>query len=108
MNMKFFEWAHLPTNLQPISRNVGVLAHEMNTTLPEGPEKEAGLRKLLEAKDCFVRAMLLVALIVLAGCTVQQKRGWSTQEKLVWYDDTTSGVRCYQVVPWDGVSCLRK
>lgn len=27
-------------------------------TLPDGPELTAGLRKLLEAKDCFVRAAL--------------------------------------------------
>ena len=29
-----------------------------NVTLPDGAEKSAGLRKLLEAKDCFVRAAL--------------------------------------------------
>jgi hypothetical protein len=28
----------------------------MISTLPDGPELTAGLRKLLEAKDCFVRA----------------------------------------------------
>ena len=31
-------------------------AQEANDTLPECPEKSAGLRKLLEAKDCFARA----------------------------------------------------
>jgi hypothetical protein len=30
----------------------------MNDALPDGPEKSAGLRKLLEAKDCFVRAKI--------------------------------------------------
>jgi hypothetical protein len=30
----------------------------LQTILPEGPEKEAGFRKLLEAKDCMVRAQL--------------------------------------------------
>lgn len=30
----------------------------MDELLPDGPEKTAGLRKLLEAKDCFVRAAL--------------------------------------------------
>ncbi len=29
-----------------------------DSTLPEGPELTAGLRKLLEAKDCFVRAAM--------------------------------------------------
>jgi hypothetical protein len=30
----------------------------METVLPEGEEKSAGMRKLLEAKDCFVRSVL--------------------------------------------------
>ena len=34
------------------------LAEDMIDTLPDGPELTAGLRKLLEAKDCFVRAAL--------------------------------------------------
>lgn len=34
------------------------LAGLMLTWLPDGPELTAGLRKLLEAKDCFVRALL--------------------------------------------------
>lgn len=31
----------------------------MGTKVPPGPEVSAGLRKLLEAKDCFVRAALM-------------------------------------------------
>ena len=34
------------------------LAEAMVNALPDGPELTAGLRKLLEAKDCFVRAAL--------------------------------------------------
>jgi hypothetical protein len=30
----------------------------MDIKLPDGAEKSAGLRKLLEAKDCFVRSQL--------------------------------------------------
>ena len=30
----------------------------MDDFLPDGPEKSAGLRKLLEAKDCFVRSAI--------------------------------------------------
>ena len=30
----------------------------MDEKLAEGPEKTTGLRKLLEAKDCFIRAQL--------------------------------------------------
>lgn len=56
--MKFFEFAHLPPRLQAVSGPVGELAATMDAMLPDGPEKSAGLRKLLEAKDCFVRAAL--------------------------------------------------
>ncbi len=56
--MKYFEYAHLPPHLQDVSKPIGDLAHLMNDQLPDGPEKSAGLRKLLEAKDCLVRAKL--------------------------------------------------
>lgn len=56
--MKYFEYSHLPMHLQAISKPVGDLAKQMDEILPDGPEKSAGMRKLLEAKDCFVRAML--------------------------------------------------
>lgn len=58
MDMKFFEYKHLPERLQDVSRPIGQLAEQMNKELPDGAEKSAGLRKLLEAKDCFVRAKL--------------------------------------------------
>lgn len=54
--MKYFEYKHLPPHLQAISKPICEAAVYMNDTLPDGPEKSAGLRKLLEAKDCFVRA----------------------------------------------------
>ncbi len=56
--VRFFAWAHLPERLQATSAPIGLLALEMVDTLPDGPELTAGLRKLLEAKDCFVRAAL--------------------------------------------------
>jgi hypothetical protein len=56
--VKFFAYAHLPERLQVISKPIGELAKQMDESLPDGPEKTAGLRKLLEAKDCFVRAQL--------------------------------------------------
>ena len=58
MNMKFFDYEHLPERLQGVSKPVGDLARQMNEALPDCAEKSAGLRKLLEAKDCFVRAKL--------------------------------------------------
>lgn len=57
--MKFFAYQHLPEGLQPISKHCFILADVMNDSLPDCAEKSAGLRKLLEAKDCFVRAQLV-------------------------------------------------
>lgn len=56
--MQHFDFEHLPDFLQDVSKPLCVLAQQMNQDLPDGPEKSAGLRKLLEAKDCFVRAGL--------------------------------------------------
>lgn len=56
--IKFFEYEHLPEKLQAISKPICELAKMLEETLPDGPEKSAGMRKLLEAKDCFVRAIL--------------------------------------------------
>lgn len=56
--MKYFEYAHLPEHLQVVSRPIGDLAKQMDEQLPDGAEKSAGLRKLLEAKDALVRAKL--------------------------------------------------
>lgn len=54
--MQFFTYAHLPERLQVVSKPIGDLARQIDETLPDCAEKSAGLRKLLEAKDCFVRA----------------------------------------------------
>ena len=54
----YFAYDHLPEYLQVVSRPCGELAAAMIDALPDGPELTAGLRKLLEAKDCFVRAAL--------------------------------------------------
>lgn len=56
--LRFFTYEHLPPDLRPISQACADLATWMQATLPDGPEKTTGLRKLLEAKDCFVRAAL--------------------------------------------------
>jgi len=56
--MRYFEYAHLPEKLQAVSKPIAELAKQMDETLPDGAEKSAGLRKLLEAKDCLVRALI--------------------------------------------------
>lgn len=59
----YFAWEHLPKRLQPVSRACADLANAMTDAIPQGPELSAGLRKLLEAKDCFVRAALQKAFV---------------------------------------------
>jgi hypothetical protein len=56
--MRFFEFGHLPEPQRRISAPVCLLAQQQLAMLPDGPELTTGLRKLLEAKDCFVRASL--------------------------------------------------
>lgn len=56
--LQFFKYAHLPEKLQAVSKPFGLLAKQMVETLPRNPERTAGLRKLLESKDCAVRALL--------------------------------------------------
>lgn len=58
MNMKYFNYEHLPEHLQKVSKPIGDLAREMVSTLPDNDEREVGLRKLLEAKDALVRSAL--------------------------------------------------
>lgn len=56
--LKFFEYKHLPLNLQHTSQQFHALANNMVLNNEPSAELAAGLRKLLEAKDCFVRAAM--------------------------------------------------
>lgn len=56
--IQFFSYDHLSPKLQEVCKPIVELAKLMEATLPDGPEKSAGMRKLLEAKDCFVRSVL--------------------------------------------------
>lgn len=70
--LQFFAYHHLPSHLQMISRPFCDLAYAMvygdnipesgtvtlGSPLPRNPERTVALRKLLEAKDCAVRARL--------------------------------------------------
>lgn len=56
--LRFFAFEHLPLKLQAVSKPFSDLAYLMAQTLPECAELSAGLRKLLEAKDCAVRAAI--------------------------------------------------
>lgn len=56
--LQFFEYSHLQPPLQSVSQQFYTVAHLIHNTLPENSEKTTALRKLLEAKDCAVRALL--------------------------------------------------
>lgn len=70
--LQFFAYEHLPSHLQAISRPFHNLAWALcygdnipesgtvtiGSGLPRNPERTTALRKLLEAKDCAVRAVL--------------------------------------------------
>ena len=56
--LKFFAYEHLPAKLQAVSKPFADLAAALVASTAPGAEQSAGLRKLLEAKDCFVRAAL--------------------------------------------------
>jgi len=56
--IQYFQYEHLPEHLQQVSKTIGDLARQMDEQLPDGLEKSTGLRKLLEAKDAYVRQAL--------------------------------------------------
>ena len=56
--LQFFAYEHLPGHLQEVSKRFGDLARRMAEDLPDNSERTTALRKLLEAKDCAVRAVL--------------------------------------------------
>ncbi|MFJ6319697.1 hypothetical protein ACIQJW_26805 [Streptomyces californicus] len=56
--MRYFQFAHLPEQLQAVALPFSKLAYDLYTTLPAGPELSVALRKLLESKDAAVRAAL--------------------------------------------------
>lgn len=52
-----FGYEHLPPHLREVSQPFAELAERLLALVPEdSPEVSAGLRKLVEAKDCAVRA----------------------------------------------------
>lgn len=57
--LRFFKCSHLPLGLRGVSAILGSTAHGMAASPHlRGAELTVGLRKLLEAKDAFVRAAL--------------------------------------------------
>ena len=56
--MQFFAHAHLPPHLAAVSAPFAELAQFVVEKLPRNPERTVALRKLLEAKDAAVRALV--------------------------------------------------
>ena len=56
--LQFFEYGHLPVHMQDTSKLFHDLAHALIASCPRNPERTMALRRLLEAKDCGVRAMI--------------------------------------------------
>lgn len=56
--LQFFAYDHLPAHLAEVSKPFCDLAVTVVMTLPRNPERTVALRKLIEAKDCAVRAIL--------------------------------------------------
>ena len=56
--LTFFNYEHLKPELQAFSKPFADLALQIATTYPRNPERTVCLRKLLEAKDCAIRANL--------------------------------------------------
>jgi hypothetical protein len=56
--LRWFAHTHLAPDLQAVARPIADLAWEFAERLPADPELTTGLRKLLEAKDCLIRAAI--------------------------------------------------
>lgn len=56
--LRFFHYKHLPPVLREVSAPFCEQARGMIDRLPRNAERTVALRKLLEAKDCAVRASL--------------------------------------------------
>lgn len=54
--LRHFGWTHLADSLRDVSAALGVTAMRVAELLPDSPELTVALRKLIEAKDCAVRA----------------------------------------------------
>lgn len=56
--IQFFAVAHLPERLADVVAPFQAIAHTIVNTFPENSERTKALDKLIEAKDCAVRAMI--------------------------------------------------
>lgn len=58
--LRWFRFNHLPQHLQEASEPFGRLALEIVNMVPASAERTTALRRVLEAKDCIVRATIVL------------------------------------------------
>jgi hypothetical protein len=56
--LRWFEYSHLPYEIREVAEHIAHIAHEISDMIPDHPQLVLGLQKLIEAKDCFVRAAI--------------------------------------------------
>jgi len=56
--LQCFAFDHMPPETLEITRRYHELAHWLHTTLPHNAQSYMSLQKLLESRDCSVRAAL--------------------------------------------------
>lgn len=56
--LHWFSYSHLSGAPREVSQLFSILATDLDIRLENGPEKSTSLRKLLEAKDAAVRAII--------------------------------------------------
>lgn len=56
--LKYFSYEHLREPLRSVSKPFYELAETIAATLPSNAQRDLALQKLVEAKDCAVRAAL--------------------------------------------------
>ncbi|HRM29192.1 MAG TPA: hypothetical protein PLH48_01485 [Acinetobacter johnsonii] len=91
--MQYFAYAHLPAPLKNVSMVIAHTAQLLNEQLPDGPEKSTALRKMLEAKDCFVRSAIGAPNIVNPS---QLTDGYHTFQELYAHRMELFKVICHQ------------
>lgn len=58
--LRWLDVSHLPAHLADYGKDFRRIAADLVVSLPNGgPELTTGLRKLVEAKDCIIRAAIL-------------------------------------------------
>lgn len=100
--MQFFEFSHLPADLQAVSRDFRDQALRI-LTLPRNPERTVSLRKLLESKDAAVRAARYVEAGAVRGTAPEAGSGALAPAPVVaWLLERKgmqSAARCYGQFP---------